>query len=562
MNLRLRLLAAVALVATLIATVSAASAQGYDYSPIGTDEFQSVWERTDRPVAELRAARTWIWGPGGFTGLMQEEYAEAEGGERTVQYFDKSRMEMPWDSRDSNSPWFITQGLLATELMTGRLQLGDDTFVPYQPAEIPVAGDPENPFGPTYAVMGRFMDWEARPTGSVIHQVLDREGNIGDDLRFADYGVTDSVYVPETGHNIASVFWRLMNSSGLVYEDGEYGEGPLFQSAFYAIGFPQTEAYWTRAVVDGVERDVLLQCFERRCLTYTPGNPEGWEVESGNVGQHYYHWRYDILPGEEPIAPPVIPTSLALVADDDTIAVGDETTVTATVTGDEGASVGAGVEVTFSLADNDEGALALPDDTTVETDADGTASITVTGAAAGAGDVVATVTVDGRELTDTITITVRDDVALTVDSDDTTVAQGETMIFNATATNVSGATIPHARFNIIVDVPGGCDPGDEWENFFQITAINGDSDTQGVNDTFECVEGAFQGHWGPAGGFPFPAGLTVETSVTVEVQETSRIGDHTLTAQFVDVGAGDEGADVVLAEAVLDFSVEPAAPTS
>jgi hypothetical protein len=37
---------------------------------------------------------------------------------------------------------------------------------------------------------------------------------------------------------------------------------------------------------------VLLQCFERRCLTYTPDNPEGWKVEAGNVGQHYYQWRY------------------------------------------------------------------------------------------------------------------------------------------------------------------------------------------------------------------------------------------------------------------------------
>ena len=37
---------------------------------------------------------------------------------------------------------------------------------------------------------------------------------------------------------------------------------------------------------------MLIQCFERRCLTYTPGNPDGWQVEAGNVGQHYFHWRY------------------------------------------------------------------------------------------------------------------------------------------------------------------------------------------------------------------------------------------------------------------------------
>jgi hypothetical protein len=30
-------------------------------------------------------------------------------------------------------------------------------------------------------------------------------------------------------------------------------------------------------------------------LTYTPGNPAGWQVEAGNVGQHYFQWRYGDL---------------------------------------------------------------------------------------------------------------------------------------------------------------------------------------------------------------------------------------------------------------------------
>jgi DNA-binding beta-propeller fold protein YncE len=52
-------------------------------------------------------------------------------------------------------------------------------------------------------------------------------------------------------------------------------------------------------MVGGVYKDVLMQCFERRCLTYTPDNPEGWQVEAGNVGQHYYQWRY----GGDPESP-------------------------------------------------------------------------------------------------------------------------------------------------------------------------------------------------------------------------------------------------------------------
>jgi hypothetical protein len=81
-----------------------------------------------------------------------------------------------------------------------------------------------------------------------------------------------------------------MTSTGVVYEDGEVVTDLLFQDPFYATGYPVTEAYWTRALVGGTETDVLVQAFERRVLTYTPSNPEGWQVESGNVGRHYYEW--------------------------------------------------------------------------------------------------------------------------------------------------------------------------------------------------------------------------------------------------------------------------------
>jgi hypothetical protein len=83
-----------------------------------------------------------------------------------------------------------------------------------------------------------------------------------------------------------------MTSTGTVYEDGAYTTDLLFPNAFYATGFPISEAYWANVKVAGAYQDVLLQCFERRCLTYTPGNQTGWQVEAGNVGQHYERWRY------------------------------------------------------------------------------------------------------------------------------------------------------------------------------------------------------------------------------------------------------------------------------
>jgi hypothetical protein len=35
-----------------------------------------------------------------------------------------------------------------------------------------------------------------------------------------------------------------------------------------------------------------VQLFERRVLTYTPTNPAAYQVEFGNIGQHYHRWRY------------------------------------------------------------------------------------------------------------------------------------------------------------------------------------------------------------------------------------------------------------------------------
>ena len=66
----------------------------------------------------------------------------------------------------------------------------------------------------------------------------------------------------------------------------------------FVMGYPITEPYWTQASVGGETKDVLVQLYERRTLTYTPVNPEAFRVEMGNVGQHYYRWRYSDAPWE------------------------------------------------------------------------------------------------------------------------------------------------------------------------------------------------------------------------------------------------------------------------
>jgi hypothetical protein len=124
---------------------------------------------------------------------------------------------------------------------------------------------------------------------------LHLDGSVTTEPGLADLGVTAShqVTIDWIDHTIASVFWDFMNSEGLVWDGQGYVADALFLNPYYATGLPVTEAYWTVVQVGGIERDVLAQCFERRCLTYTPDNDEGWQVEAGNVGQHYYRWRQD-----------------------------------------------------------------------------------------------------------------------------------------------------------------------------------------------------------------------------------------------------------------------------
>jgi hypothetical protein len=257
-------------------------------NPAAALEWGRVWEREDLPVATGAAARTWLWGPAPFAHAV-ETYDEAPNGKRATRYFDKSRMEITTPSDNRANAWYVTNGLLVRELVTGNMQVGDNRFVERAPASVPIAGDPNDPHGPTYATMGPLVGAPPAPVGQVIRATLSRNGQVGAD---GPGGVTAAHFVPQTNHTVASVFWDYLNSSGPVWEDGGIVNGRLFNPTFFATGYPITEAYWILTTVGGQQKQALIQCFERRCLTYTPDNPDGWRVEMGNVGRHYHSWRY------------------------------------------------------------------------------------------------------------------------------------------------------------------------------------------------------------------------------------------------------------------------------
>ena len=131
-----------------------------------------------------------------------------------------------------------------------------------------------------------------RVAGSVITETIDHDGNRGNNPSLSQYTVTSADLVPETQHRLASVFRDFLFSTGPVIEDGQLVTAQLSDPPFFVTGLPTSEAYWARAAIGGVVRDVLVQVFERRVLTYVPTNDPAFRVEMGNIGLHYRAWRY------------------------------------------------------------------------------------------------------------------------------------------------------------------------------------------------------------------------------------------------------------------------------
>ncbi len=279
---------------TALATSSPAADPGLLALNFADPSFQSLWYYSDLAVAQNQTQRSWEWGP--KPGIVRREtYAESPGGERQVQYFEKSRMEINNPKGNRGSPWFVSNGLLVREMISGQLAKGDQTFESRPPARYQIAGDltGDNP-APTYASFAALITngstgRTADQTGQVVSTGLDATGKLTS-LSAPPEALKLVAYLPETGHNIPQVFWEYMQGAGKVWDNG-YKEGAL-RNWLFAMGYPLSEPYWIKARVGGVEKDVLVQVYERRLLTYTPSNSAEWRVEMANVGQHYYLWRY------------------------------------------------------------------------------------------------------------------------------------------------------------------------------------------------------------------------------------------------------------------------------
>jgi len=191
--------------------------------------------------------------------------------ERTVQYFDKGRIEITRGR--------VTNGLLATEIVKGQIQIGDTTFQPKAPPAIPIAGDPDNA-GPTYAAPGTtaasLLGATPAQTGNAVTTTVAADGTVTAGIAGSGSGpMALTVYDGVTQHNVPQAFAQFRDKVGLL-----------------TVGYAKSEPFLATVKVAGQQRQVMVQVFERRVLTYTASNPAAFQVEMGNIGQHYYRWRY------------------------------------------------------------------------------------------------------------------------------------------------------------------------------------------------------------------------------------------------------------------------------
>ncbi len=287
---RLRLLRFLLLFAIGLTLVGVSAAPTNAAPPEGfaSPQIRAIWQRDDGSVAAGQVSRPWMWGPGPFY-TNYEPYKETPEGSHLVQYFDKGRLEINDPHAHPQSPWYVTSGLLVKEMVSGKAQVGDHQFYDLGPASVPVAGDAGPDSGATYAHFAQLTARASNRAGQPLpnNSYLRPNGantEVVGGLSAPTY-VTLARFEQASGHNWADIFWQFVGAP----------DRPSHFDWVYTLGYPITEPYWIITPINGKRQTLLVQLFERRVLTYDPANPLATQVEMGNVGRHYYRWRYGDL---------------------------------------------------------------------------------------------------------------------------------------------------------------------------------------------------------------------------------------------------------------------------
>lgn len=264
-----------AMVALWVGTMGVQAAAGYA-SPM----IEAAWRQGE-------GIQPNFWGPLATARDGQsEQYKEAPNGKRAVQYFDKARMEQ----FDPNAR--VTTGLLTVELKSGKLQLGDNTFEQHAPAQINIAGDPGTD-GLTYADLSKLAEYNDSETAVPYIYTSDHQFTPLTQETAKPYAAQFDV--PAPGATFVYVSEPSKHYGQAVYAPFQDFTKRLTDAGIaidQTPGYPISPVIIAMVPIGGKTTTVFVQAFERRVLTYNPNNDPAFRVEFGNIGQHYYRWRY------------------------------------------------------------------------------------------------------------------------------------------------------------------------------------------------------------------------------------------------------------------------------
>jgi hypothetical protein len=254
-----------------IVAVSLLPIRQIDSPPFAHPAFQRTWNAQSasaaRPI-DLWGSDPLIW--------RIEPYAGAQDNRRTVQYFERARMELEQGSNQ------VTLGYLARELTTGTIELGDDQVLEQQPPEISIDGGERREEIPTYLTLSRFVDVPADDrthNAEYVTQWINLAGSA--DPLTPPRAIRFARFIPDTGRNLPDVTVELFQRSQF--------SGDRWMDT---LGLPISEPFWTYFRRGETLEPSLIQVFERNILVYSPQLEPDRRFTVANVGRHYYRWRY------------------------------------------------------------------------------------------------------------------------------------------------------------------------------------------------------------------------------------------------------------------------------
>jgi hypothetical protein len=264
-----RFLLVFALVVIALVGVSLFPVRETDQPRFATPAFQSVWQTYSATAARPLD----LWGSEPLNWRV-EPYFGAPDNRRTVQYFERGRMEIETGTAR------VTHGLLARELVGGRIDLGGGLFEERTPPEISIDSGSPNDQVPTYLALSRVVaDPQLSVPGQRVTAWIDRSGRIER---------TTTPAVVRYGDEIEQTGIKLPDVTTELFQQSEFTGGRWVE----LFGFPISQAVWTYYRRDDELRPSLVQVFERRILVYTPGMEPDRRFTVVNTGRHYYRWRY------------------------------------------------------------------------------------------------------------------------------------------------------------------------------------------------------------------------------------------------------------------------------